>query len=209
VDGQIAPPERFRETMERTGIGDDTLVVAYDDNVIFMAARLAWCLHHYGHERVRWLEGGFPKWVAEGRAVEASRANAPARASFTPRPRPALRRTKEDVLALVRERHALLFDCRMDRTWLETGAHIPGAARLPAASLLRDDGTLRDAEEIAALAHAAGARPDEPVVLYCGGGVSASAAYLALHTAGFENLSVYDGSWAEWSVDPETPKERH
>ncbi len=207
--GQIVPPERFRETMERAGIGDDTLVVGYDDNVIFMAARLAWCLHYYGHARVRWLDGGFPKWVTEGRPVAAGRHEPPARAAFTPRPHHALRRTKDDVLTLVRDGETLLLDCRMDRTWTETGAHIPGARRLPAPSLLRDDGTLRQAGEIAALARAAGARPGEPVVLYCGGGVSASAAYLALRTAGFEELSVYDGSWSEWSVDPETPKEAH
>lgn len=88
-------------------------------------------------------------------------------------------------------------------------SHIPGARRLPASSLLREDGTLREAEEIAALARTAGVSADEPVVLYCGGGVSASAAYLALRTAGFERASVYDGSWSEWNADPETPKEAH
>jgi len=207
--GQIAPPERFREAMERAGIGDETLVVGYDDNVIFMAARLAWCLHFYGHDRVRWLEGGLPKWAAEGRPLESGRLEHPGGASFTPRPRPGLRRTKEDVLALVQDGGPLLLDCRMDRTWIETGAHIPGARRLPAPSLLREDGTLRDGDEISALARTAGARPDEPVVLYCGGGVSASAAYLALRSAGFERASVYDGSWSEWSADPETPKEAH
>jgi len=166
--GQIASPKRFRETMERAGIGDDTLVVGYDDNVIFMAARLAWCLQHYGHGWVRWLDGGLPKWVAEGRPLESGRVEPPGGAAFTPRPQPALRQTKEDVLALVRDGGPLLLDCRMERTWVETGAHIPGARRLPAPSLLRENGTLRDADEIAALARAAGACPDEPVVLYCG-----------------------------------------
>src|SRR5262245_28734701 len=62
VAGQLAPPAIFEETMQRLGVGGNDLVVAYDDNIIFAAARLAWCLRSNGHERVRVLHGGLPAW---------------------------------------------------------------------------------------------------------------------------------------------------
>ena len=210
VEGQLAPPERFREVMERAGIGDDTLVIAYDDNVIFLAARLCWALQVYGHDRARRLDGGFPEWVRAGQPVTTEQtppASAPA--TFTVRERPDLRRTKDDVLAALDAGGPPLFDCRMDATWHAAGAHIPGARRFPAPALLGEDGRLRSPEDIARLAAEAGLPRDAPSILYCGGGVSASAAHLALRAAGFAHTSVYDGSWAEWSADPDTPKARH
>ena len=208
VEGQLASRDRFRDVMERAGIGDDTLVVAYDDNAIFLAARLCWALQAYGHDRAVWLDGGFPNWVGSGRPVTTEPA--PARtATFTVRERRELRRTKDDVVAALDIGGPPLFDCRMDATWRASRAHIPGARRFPAPALLADDGSLRSRQEIARLAEEAGIPRDAPSILYCGGGVSASAAHLALRAAGFVHTSVYDGSWAEWGADPATPKAPH
>jgi thiosulfate/3-mercaptopyruvate sulfurtransferase len=209
VDGQLAPPERFRETMEAAGIGDETTVVAYDDGVIFMAARLAWCLRSYGHENVRLLDGGLPAWRREGRPLETGPARPVEPARFTPRPVPAIRASKADVQDAITAGDAVLLDCRMDATWDAAGLHIPGARRLPAPSLVDADGHLRSPEDVAELAAEAGARPSDRVILYCGGGVSASLAFAALEQAGYENLVVYDGSWTEWGADPATPKAEH
>lgn len=206
--GQLAPPELFRESMERAGIGDATRVVAYDDGVIFMAGRLAWCLHVYGFENVRVLDGSFAKWQREGRPVESGPAAPREPAAFTPRPVAGLRATKEDMLSILGRPVALL-DCRMDETWDAAGAHIPGAGRFPAPSLVGPDGTLRPAAELERLAADAGILLDQPAVLYCGGGVSAAWAYAALRTLGHDNVRVYDGSWSEWEADPETPREQH
>ena len=206
--GQIAPPERFRESMERAGIGDGTRVVAYDDGVIFMAGRLAWCLHVYGFENVRGLDGSFAKWQREERPVEAGPAARATPATFTPQPVTGLRATKEDMLSILGRPVALL-DCRMDETWEAAGAHIPGAGRFPAPSLVGPDGTLRPAEELERLTAEAGILLDQPAVLYCGGGVSAAWAYAALRTLGHDNVRVYDGSWSEWEADSETPREAH
>ncbi len=208
VDGQLAPGPRFADAMQRAGIGDETLVVAYDDNIIFLAARLCWALEVYGHDHARWLDGGLPAWVAAGRSL--TREQPPPRsATFTVHPRRGLRRTKEDVLAALDFGEPPLFDCRMDETWRAVGEHIPGARRFAAPALLDAAGRLRSSEEIRRLAAAAGIPRDRPSILYCGGGVSASAAHVALRGAGFDQTSVYDGSWAEWSADPGTPRARH
>lgn len=210
VEGQLAPPERFAEAMRRAGVDDDTLVVAYDDAELFMAARLVWALRVYRHPRAQVLDGGFPKWQREGRPVRSGPSTPTRRGTFSVRPAdPTLRLEKADMLARVERGDDVVLDCRMDRTWEESGQHIPGAARLPSPSLVRDDGTLRPAEELVEIATASGAQPDAPVSLYCGGGVSAAQGWLALTTAGFTDVKVYDGSWSEWSADPATPKAVH
>ncbi len=209
VEGQIAPPEIFRESMERNGIGDQTLVVAYDDNQVTMAARVWWSLRYYGHDQVRVLDGGINRWIAEGRPIEQATTTAP-RARFTPRQRPEMRTTKEELLRDLGELNGRLLDCRMDATYFGTGLHIPGARRFPGPGLLDAGGRWRDAEEISRMAAAAGAdASSERIVLYCGGGVSASASFIGLTLAGYDNLVLYDGSWSEWGADPNTPKESH
>lgn len=210
VEGQLAPPRRFAEAMRRAGVDDDSEIVVYDDTELFMAARMLWALRVYGHRAARVLDGGFPKWVADGGPVERGAPDPPGGGTFSvPEPVGDLRLVKDDVRAVVEQGEVPLLDCRMDRTWEETGQHIPGAGRLPSPSLVRDDGTLRSPEEIRELASEQGVGVDEPVALYCGGGVSAAQGWLALSSAGFQHPKVYDGSWSEWSQDPTLPKASH
>lgn len=210
VEGNLAPPERFADALRDAGVDDGSLIVAYDDAALFLAARMLWALHVYGHTAARVLDGGWPAWVREGRPMETGTPAPAAPGTFPARPAdPTLRRTAGDVRNLVDSGGAVLLDCRMDSTWEAAGEHIPGARRLPAPSLLAGDGTLRPAAEIAARAEAQGATADAPVTLYCGGGVSASESWLALRSAGFRDVAVYDGSWSEWSADPGNPREAH
>lgn len=210
VPGNLAPPDRFEQTMEFAGIGPQTLVVAYDDNELFMAARLAWCLRAYGHEAVGVLDGGLPKWQREGRPVEPGLVRTLRVPGFTANLQPALRVDRQRVIDLLDNNDVVLLDCRMDATWESAGEHIPGARRLPAPSLVRGaGGTLLPVEEIAALAEQAGAERDSDVVLYCGGGVSASLAFEALRAAGYRRVSIYDGSWSDWASDDSLPREHH
>jgi thiosulfate/3-mercaptopyruvate sulfurtransferase len=209
VAGQLAGPADFARAMSAAGVGDASEAVAYDDNTVFMAARLLWALRVYSHDRVRVLDGGWPAWVRSGGPADTA-VPPPGTAVFTPAPGPGLRLSKDQMLAVVESGEMQIADCRMDRTWYAAGAHIPGAVRLPAPLLVRtENGTVRDAAEVRRLVAAAGIDATRPVALYCGGGVSAAEAFMAMRTAGIETASVYDGSWSEWGADPATPKAPH
>ena len=209
VAGQLAGPADFARAMSAAGVADTSEVAAYDDNKIFMAARLLWALRIYGHDRVRVLDGGWPAWTRSGGPADTALPPAGA-AHFTPAPPRDLRLTKDQMLAVVQSGDMQIADCRMDGTWYAAGAHIPGAVRLPAPSLVEPEtGRVRDAAGVRRRLAEAGIDADRPIALYCGGGVSAAEAFLALHTAGIQTARVYDGSWTEWGADPATPKAPH
>ena len=206
----VAGPERFRALMERLGIGDDTEVVVYDD-AANTAPRLWWALNYYGHPRVRLLDGGFPKWIAEGRPIEGGEP-APPRAAFTPRVTPGWRVGAAEVRAALGDAGVTLLDCRSPREFTgemsrgERPGRIPGALNLPASRLLDGEHTTwRDAAEIRRLVEAAGVRPDAAVVAYCNAGVSSSVGLFGLRLAGHPRAVNFAGSWYEWERDPAHP----
>lgn len=208
VEGMLPGPDDFAEAMSRLGIGNDTWVIAYDDNGLFTASRLAWALLEYGHERVSVLDGGFPAWQRSGGAV----SDAPAtevRGDFRPGAPQGTRTDMRSVRAGLGDEEIVLVDCRMEETFQASAGRIPGAGRLPAPGLVGPDGRFRDADEVARMASEAGIVPGRRTVLYCGGGVSAAAVHLALREAGFEDTALYDGSWSEWSQHADNPIEEH
>lgn len=201
-------PEQVAEVMSRAGIGPSTQVVAYDDQAGAIAARLWYLLRASGHDRVAVLDGGYPKWVVEERAVETS-VFAPARAAFLLRARPGFVVEKE---TLRRSPPALLLDARAPERYRgekepidPRAGHIPGARNAPFADNLTADAlpVFRRPAELRERFAALGAADSVPVV-YCGSGVTACHDLLALHLAGLEGR-LYAGSWSEWSADPELP----
>lgn len=207
---QIAQPEAFAALMGLLGIGDETLVVAYDDASGMFAARLWWALNYYGHTQVVVLDGGWEKWTAENRPVTVEIPDVPP-AVFTPRPDARLRRTIDQVQAAL-DGETVLVDVRSpgefagEASRAKRGGHIPGAVNLPRGTLLNGDGLLHAPDVLREKFAAAGITLETPeVVVYCNGGVSASYGMLALRAAGFENVAVYDGSWKEWGNDDSRP----
>lgn len=209
----LPPPGLFAEKMAALGIGNDNFVVCYDVHGLMSAARAWWMLRAFGHDGVAVLDGGLPAWKTEGRPLESGVAT-PAPARFVPHPRPALVRSKAQILAGTvgtvidaRARDRFEGTAPEPRPGLR-GGHIPGALNLPFGELL-DPATKRlsPPEAIAARFAAAGLPDQGPVTASCGSGVTACVLALGLHRIGREDAAVYDGSWSEWGLPGDTPVE--
>ena len=216
VPVQIARPDAFAAKMGVLGVGDGTLVVAYDDYDHIFAGRLAWALRYYGHDDVVVLDGGWSRWVAERRPTTPDiPVLAPAR--FTARPRQPLRRSADEVARVLGDGQVLLIDARPPDQYSGAvsaagrGGHIPGARNVPYARLVDPQtGRFLPAAELARAFADAGidvARLPRlrEVVVYCNGGVSCTVPQNALRMLGRDDVAVYDGSWNEWGNDASRP----
>jgi thiosulfate/3-mercaptopyruvate sulfurtransferase len=228
----LAPPDAFAATMEAAGIGDDAHVVAYADEFGSGPFRLWWASRRYGHANVSVLDGGFGKWVAEGRPTSRARPRrAPAR--WTPRLVEGLVAAADDVLIARSADDVVVIDSRPPEqyrgqaVWFETGqvpagpdgiahtsrgdlraGHVPWASNIPARELYRSDLTMKDPEELRAMLEEAGIQEGSRAITYCGVGISASAMLFAIVRAGVEDVRLYDASWEEWGRDPDKPVAR-
>ncbi|MDW8214053.1 MAG: sulfurtransferase [Roseiflexaceae bacterium] len=207
----IPSPEAFAAVASRAGIGPATHVIAYDSVGGAYAARLWWLLRYFGHERVSLLDGGWPAWVAAGLPVESGEV-APPPAVFVPRPNRAMVVDADAVDALRHDPHVLILDVRAAERYqgitepLDPRAgHIPGAVSAPYADNVDADGRMLPAEALRARYAALGADRAKTIVCYCGSGVTAAHAILALERAGWKNALLYEGSWSDWSRDPSRP----
>lgn len=209
----VAAPDRFAAQMGAFGIGDETTVVVYDNAASMFACRLRWALRYYGHEKVYVLDGGWDKWLAEGRPVSADIPQVE-QAIFTPRVNAGLKATADHILGGIDRGALQLIDVRSpaefsgEASRARRGGHIPGAISLPGKTLMADDRTVKSPESLRACFSEAGIALDaDDTVIYCNSGVSATFGMLALELAGARNLRLYDGSWKEWGNDETKPKE--
>ena len=203
--------EAFGRAMEQIGVGRDDRIVVYDNSPTRNAARGWFMLRHFGARQVAILDGGFQKWIAEGRSTESGET-APREARFEPQENRSEVVTKQQILG---GNHDPLLDARGKARFEGSEAdpragvaagHIPGARNLPFGALYNEDGTFKPREEIRRLFADAGIDPARPFVASCGSGVTANSLIFAAHLLGSDSARLYDGSWGEWGADPATPK---
>jgi thiosulfate/3-mercaptopyruvate sulfurtransferase len=209
-------PEAFASAMRGLGIGDGQTIVVYDGLGLYGAARVWWTFRVFGHDRVAVLDGGFPRWRAEGRPVEAGESRPPRR-RFSARLRPELVLAFEDVRENLGTRRVQMLDARSAGRFTGTepeprpglrGGHIPGSLNLPYDRLFDPEGSLRPRDELRRLFEAARVDLRQPIATTCGSGVTACTLALGLHLAGRPDVAVYDGSWTEWGGRDDVPVER-
>lgn len=200
----------FSTAMEQLGIGSADRIVVYDNSPLRTAARGWFMLRHFGARQVAILDGGFQRWVREGRPTESGQPE-PRDARFVTEERDEVV-SKQQLLSgfdapLIDARGKARFDGNEadPRPGVAPG-HIPGARNLPFSSLYDEDGCFRSKDELRAMFEQAGVDPSKPFVATCGSGVTANGLIFAAALLGNESNRLYDGSWSEWGADPKTPK---
>ena len=211
----LPPADAIAATFARLGIGEDTQVVAYDQDAGPFASRLWWMLRYMGHDAVAVLDGGFARWTREERPVRQGQETR-ATAVFRPHLRRGMRVSVDDVMAQLGDPSVLLVDARSSERFAghpdpldNVSGHIPGARNRPYRDNISEQGTLRPSDELKHdFERVFEGRSPKEVVMYCGSGVTACHNLLAMEHAGLSGARLFAGSWSEWEADPKRPIER-
>jgi thiosulfate/3-mercaptopyruvate sulfurtransferase len=202
--------EQLQTNFRRYGIDDDSLVVLYSTSHIMWATRVWWMLHWAGHQNVTLLDGGYTRWIAEGRPVNNNPTPYPT-SNMTVRAQAGLWASRDDVLRAVGDNAVCTINALSGDVYAGTApthygrpGHIPGSRNLYYGTVLEGQ-SFRVADAIAAVVADVGARTADRIITYCGGGISATVDAFALKLIGYDNVAVYDGSMSEWAADPALP----
>ncbi|MEL6958922.1 MAG: 3-mercaptopyruvate sulfurtransferase [Pseudomonadota bacterium] len=204
----VPPVEKFMSRMRKLGVGDGHQIVVYDGMGIFSAARVWWLFKLMGHKDIAVLDGGFPKWQAEGHPIEDLPPVIRDRHMTVQRQNHMVKdvtqvasasKLGDYVIVDARPPERFRGDVPEPRDGLRAG-HIPNSRNVCFRDVLSPDGTMKDPETLTGIFEGAGVDLSKPVITTCGSGVTAAVLALALETMGKTDHAVYDGSWAEWGM---------
>ena len=208
----IAAPSDFAVAARRLGVNAASTVVVYDGEGLFSAARVWWNFRAMSHAATFVLDGGLPRWIAEGRSVETGWRDA-AHGDFKSKPDPRLVRDIDAVRHALAAGDAQIVDARPAGRFTGAvpepradlrGGHMPGAVNLPWSAVV-ENGALLPPDRLGAAFEGLGIDVDEPIITTCGSGITAGVLTLALAVLGRDDVAVYDGSWSEWGARTDTP----
>jgi len=210
----ISTPEQFENEMAELGINNNTLVISYDDFGSLWASRLWWVLKYYGHHRVKVLNGGWQKWLNEGRPITDVKPVIQ-KATFNTVVDQSILATAQQIMDIdVNDQENVIFDVRSIEEYAgendrgnKRAGHIPGAKHLEWLNFVTDDKlmTFKQANEMVELLEPLRITANKKITTYCQGGIRAAHVMFVLTLLGYHNVSVYDGSFREWGNRSDTP----
>ncbi len=222
VRRDILSKEGVEQLLSGAGVGNDDTIVLYGDNNNWFAAYAFWLLEMYGARNVKLMDGGRKKWADENRPMTKDKPS-PAKSSYKAKdPNKDLRAKRDEVLKALGNKKNALVDVRSPAEYngeimappglpetAQRMGHIPGAANVPWAQAVREDGTFKSPEELDQLYGTKGVTKDKDVIAYCRIGERSSHTWFALkHLLGYPNVKNYDGSWTEYGSLIDVPIEK-
>ena len=198
--------EFFEGEMQKMGVNQDSVIVAYDKIGVYSSPRAWWMLRAMGHEQVAILDGGLPAWIQAGYETLPTLAEPKGRGNFASQPQEGLFADSNDVLQALSDPRFSVIDARSagrfkgqepePRPGLR-GGHMPNAVNIPYTDVLENE-KMAPKSKLRSIFEK---YKDKKMIFSCGSGVTASLVALAAEQAGFKDLAVYDGSWSEWGKE--------